>query len=766
MNSIREFETDPKRDATPSIRGYVHQAYQTILAWMNLNENEILVLEGAEDFDIHCGTSVEAVQVKAGSGNVTLRSQSVIDSINNYWEHCLKNPDFNISLRFLATSEAGQEQGFPFGPNQKGLEFWEKAKSAEADLELLRAFLLQLSPSKHLKSFLETATAEELQSKLIQGIVWDLGSEPIEGLQYLIEDRLKRHGLKLGISSQDSCLTLAHLLKIIADLLSTEGPKELRFGDFLTHFDEVTRVSIPRSQLESPGGFGSLQSLLNSTDQAMLSRLVNRPAVIGHSIPLVDGGVSRIPLVSSIVDVLQGQHVVFLYGSSGMGKTNLASLVSCQVGERWGWANFRGKNSDQIRELLSSVALEITNLNLPHFIVLDDLDLSLASQFERELIVLVFSIISSKGMLVVTGPLGPPISMLPKIWLNDSCQVSVPALSQEDIEEMVRLHGLNDEELVQSWVRTIWLTTSGHPQLVHARVRSLSINGWPSIQASDLIKPEDIERVRSEARNRLVSEFPAENVRVLAYRLSLINGSFSRKTAIAVAQTSPQISLPGEAFDALVGPWVERETEIVFRISPLLKGAANNVLSDVGVQAVHTAIATTIVNVGTIDQFEAGTAFFHALMAKNKKILVTLSLKITTTAQDSVYLLYEAMSWFTVLALDVGQKIFPSDGYTEFMLRLAQYRLISASGDSSKVLSVIERIEDALSEIQHAEIKPSAEGLAYGMILNTIDVHIPSSIVVRMLSRMIDLIENTLELNEITNSFHEATADLICLGGQ
>lgn len=51
----------------------------------------------------------------------------------------------------------------------------------------------------------------------------------------------------------------------------------------------------------------------------------------------------------------------------------------------------------------------------------------------------------------------------------------------------------------------------------------------------DLAKPEAVEKVRSEARQRLMQEIPSENVRVLAYRLSLISGSFSREMATSLA---------------------------------------------------------------------------------------------------------------------------------------------------------------------------------------------------------------------------------------
>lgn len=64
MSPPTDFKTDPKRDATDSIRGYVYQAYQSVLAWIQLKENEILVLEGSEDFDIHRESSVTTTQVK------------------------------------------------------------------------------------------------------------------------------------------------------------------------------------------------------------------------------------------------------------------------------------------------------------------------------------------------------------------------------------------------------------------------------------------------------------------------------------------------------------------------------------------------------------------------------------------------------------------------------------------------------------------------------------------------------------------------------
>jgi hypothetical protein len=140
------FKTDSKREATASFGGYRYQAFQSVLAWMRLGKDEILVLEGAEDFDIHepDEVTVTTAQIKNLSSNVTLRSTSVIDAINNYWTHCRRNPEHQIKFRFMTTANPGHEQGNPFGNGVKGIEYWERARiDSKVDLSPLKNFLLE-----------------------------------------------------------------------------------------------------------------------------------------------------------------------------------------------------------------------------------------------------------------------------------------------------------------------------------------------------------------------------------------------------------------------------------------------------------------------------------------------------------------------------------------------------------------------------------------------------------------------------------------------
>ena len=109
---------NPDRQANDSLRGYRYQILHSVNAWLDLAEDEILFLEGAEDFDTVSDDVATAVQVKSTEHNITLRSQEVTDAIDHYWELQANNPDSRVKLRLLTRSRIGTEQGNPFGSRQ------------------------------------------------------------------------------------------------------------------------------------------------------------------------------------------------------------------------------------------------------------------------------------------------------------------------------------------------------------------------------------------------------------------------------------------------------------------------------------------------------------------------------------------------------------------------------------------------------------------------------------------------------------------------
>ena len=50
-NEVAPLQSDKKRQAVDSMRGYDYQILCSVLDWLNLDESAVLYLEGAEDLD-------------------------------------------------------------------------------------------------------------------------------------------------------------------------------------------------------------------------------------------------------------------------------------------------------------------------------------------------------------------------------------------------------------------------------------------------------------------------------------------------------------------------------------------------------------------------------------------------------------------------------------------------------------------------------------------------------------------------------------------
>src|SRR5580704_1986030 len=107
------FTPQPGRDAQPAIDGYVYQVVATVLAWLNLAENQHLDLEAGEDIDLvsrqAAASDAEAdrtlQQVHKRSRTISLRSSKTVQAIANFCAHRKTNSDIVLKFRFLTTAK-------------------------------------------------------------------------------------------------------------------------------------------------------------------------------------------------------------------------------------------------------------------------------------------------------------------------------------------------------------------------------------------------------------------------------------------------------------------------------------------------------------------------------------------------------------------------------------------------------------------------------------------------------------------------------------
>jgi len=190
----------------------VYQIWRSVEAWINLTDDELLFLEGAEDYDVVSNTSGTAVQVKATVGKVSLRSEAVISALNSFWLIKNNHQDKQIWLRFITTSPITTEQGNPFGGDAKGLEVWKRcAKTKDISLvEQLRLFLTTdpivspqldkqgtddaITPKLSLLNYLQMTNAAAVLDELISHIYWKAGSEDSDVVKENVAIHLRAFG--------------------------------------------------------------------------------------------------------------------------------------------------------------------------------------------------------------------------------------------------------------------------------------------------------------------------------------------------------------------------------------------------------------------------------------------------------------------------------------------------------------------------------------------------------------------------------------------
>ena len=766
---MNEFKHNKSREAIEPFRGYVYQVYQSLYAWMRLGVDEALYLERAEDFDVHANETVIPTQIKNTTGNVTLRTKGCVDALNNYWKFRADNPDVKVKFRYLTTSLPGKEQGSKFPGPSKGLEYWTQAAlNNSISIAPLRQFLQLLELSDELSTFLASASDDEVRNQLVRPICWDTGAKDIQAIETEIVNRLILHGERFGTGPHHSSSALADLILHVAKtIINTEKRKLTRIG-FLKRFEKATSELVPRQS--------SVFLKAKEQQNILIARSAGATLVEGdgfapiqtfiNPIPKVQGAATRDSLVDDLVISVKKHRAIFLSGSTGLGKTHLASLISERIEGEWLWANFRDSSPSEIKHKLHSIYCALDNAPSSTGLILDDIDFKKTRQFENEIICLLFSATQAGREVIVTGYTPPPKQLLRKIWLEDDAVWPIPYLQPDDISLMLKNYGLNKQENSEAYTALIQSTTLGHPQLVHARVHNYASNGWPKIDDVSFTHFQDIEEVREEIRNRLVWEVPTDTAKGLLYRISLLNCQFPRELAIEIGQLDPSITLPGQDFDSLIGPWVEQVGDDEFRISPIITSTGSSIFSENELRRTHEHIAISLIKLGSGQIAHVNSILFHGLRARSEQALASFIRIVIIPNLDAIEVIAEYNGWFTTIGLKKGQHIFEENIHLDVFLRQLQFRLAAALGKSNLALQIflrwIEAIEladystpDAASnflgpdeDMSAEEIKGSTYGLAYITLLSQLELKIDPIISLNALSQLIDLEENNRVIGE------------------
>lgn len=280
------FKFNPRadNDAWRTIRGFVYQVEITIERWLNLDPNDQLELEAGEDIDLVVPDLYEykrrLEQVKSKNRRVTLRSRSVLESIVNFHAHLIRNPDLNLTFRFVTNAGIAKESRLPRPFPIPLLTAWNHIASDSvepgiglgASVASIRACLesydtaepnaaskavRKFSLSPEFSSFVSTATLEGL-THFIKKMEWATSQLEPENIQDVLKRTIAK---RWGVDDSKATIIYQNLFYAVFKLLTTPGKKILAYADI--------EAILVQCQEAPEGAFSRLISQLANLDSRL-----------------------------------------------------------------------------------------------------------------------------------------------------------------------------------------------------------------------------------------------------------------------------------------------------------------------------------------------------------------------------------------------------------------------------------------------------------------------------------------------------------------
>jgi len=737
---------DPQRQASGTILAYSFQLWRTVLVWLQLGPNDRLWIEQAEDFDVTSASAATAVQVSHSRRKVTLRDGKLRDAIFHCWELQQRSGQPRFQFRYITRGEATVEAGEPFGANTAGLKLWPSASSDPAVagklLDFLRDGRAHFPPL--FAAFLEKASPADAVKSLFAPLVFELGS----GDTSVVQDAVN---VQLAAFAEQNGMMPAAVIRardaLFQRVVATAGqPKERWLTRAHLHAALAGSASVVmRADFEV---FMRTVEELEPSLRALAAIATGSDAFIEAPLPLPPDCIVRPEVLSALRAKLRPGRIIFAQASTGMGKTTLAKMLAAGEPGVWKWVSMAGLRGEAVVQRLRALSARLARETGTLHILLDEVDVSAGAhaQLGHTLAVLAIALAQRGGQLFVTTQ-NEPSSRVIEVCGGDADSVfSVPRMSYQEIREIARLLGCPEGYTREGWANIARLSSQGHPQLARAVLLDAKARSWPSPSLLDQTTDESVGHVKSEAR-RLVGNLP-EPQKDLLYRLSLVTGRFRREHALSIGAWPPPLERPGEAFDPLVGAWIEPMSDKSFRVSPLLADAAKEVFAGERLRELHVSISRAFAE-GKMSPQEGAQAFEHAWEAKLIPALRGMVESLFSESRAVFDAVSAHVSWFIAEGLKEGEVLLPENQHVSLLLRMFLVRI--AAGNLPALAVPALRAWRAEIEQGEPRARPSARYLLAIEALGQGEIVLSAKDTVDYLGMLFDLEASDADLRAVAD---------------
>lgn len=705
-----DLHTNKAREAVESLGGYAYQLYQSAIAWALLKHDQTLILEVAEDYAVCAKQAVEAVQVKRTKTTITSNTESICQAVDSLLQLASDNPKKIITLRYLTTSEIGVERNKSDRINGVAvLSYWNEVRDS-GDIEALRTRLLNMSINKASKSFVRTASNEQLREHLIKRVHFDSGASDFAQLQQTLRDVLVAEGDRKNLFAKESEQAASKIVERILLVSSSTGRRELTRPEFLRLFEAENTAQIPVTMLRDITASG-----LATMAGGQHTQLITGSGVLEPLTKLTaPSPYARREELRELFKRSLARNIVWLHGGSGFGKTLLARAGLEEYNGLAAMVRLRDKTADQMEALLAAASVELLSGAFSGLLI-DDID-HLESQAVQSGLNRLIAVLDKKQKpIVICSYRKPSPALLSHVGIPVQACIEVGRLTEQDFVDLTQ-SAPNNHQAWQTYVRLG--SSNGHPQLAHALAVGLQERNWPTKDLQKMAAPlgqdEAINLTKDEARRRILAELP-EGQRLLLYRLSLFSSVFTRGDANALSDITPTVSAPGEKLDKLVGPWIDQIASNHYQISPLVVGLGAAQLGAEDQKTTHAKIASTLVASGSIDASRIDQIALSAILGEADSALVMLCMAILSTEVEQLETLASQAVSFKFWRTD--RPSYPSNLKLSIQLRMVQTLLLLADSKNDEFLAAFNAFQSELNDMNDAEASSVLRMTLYGKLL-------------------------------------------------
>jgi tetratricopeptide (TPR) repeat protein len=750
------FVSNPRRDASPTIAGFVFQVNVTILRWLGLRDGEHLELECGEDVDTvqnghQGGITAEArllEQIKARSGrSLTLRSTEALQALSNFCSHRAANPTSNLTFRYITTANSGIEQGW--GRPESGIETWTAVRSGRYDdttqheaIAALRTLLRSCTRPEKVPADVWQDLQHVLASdddtyltEVILGLEWGVGYGNLEQSEIDILRELTLDGL--AETPEETKQVYEHLFAFVFRLLSHPGKKLLNISHLTaerqTPWTLADRdiLQLVRNELEQMAQrIDAVETAIAHQAKDVIA-LRHTVGLIGKSFgfnsafelsavsvstqlpDLVNPCAARGTLVDDLLSRAQADGTVVLVAEPGSGKTQLLVLALGKAGRRAHWLNIPRDATEAQACVLLDALIRLAGGQLHNLPFRESCDAA-AEQFRGGIVV-----IDDLPRMVPGGPLTVRIETLARCLKGADAHLfmssyyrlpatterslgqihcDVPRFTTIDVAELLASSGAPQLLRAEKTYQLLVSVTEGLPTLVMAAVRYLANRNWhfTSTELESLFRGEFASAHRHDATSLLQVTLPDAEERQLLIRLSLAIGEFSMDDIASVARVRTAIPLPGEKVQRATGLWLQQVGNGRYLRSPLITSSLADSLDPTTRARVHYILAVRILARKSLAPMEVFTCVHHLTMAGDMTYAVIVVIQILAAFIELDKPVKDEFGFARMWSLGPV----PSDVDINLQLYLRAMQIVALDNQGRNVLPMVERLDALIAEVR------------------------------------------------------------------